>query len=50
MAKVTWEVAEPLPDPFEAVAGDLREYVVHLCTASNAGETEVPGIFVEFFR
>jgi hypothetical protein len=50
MAKVTWEVGKPQPNPFEAVAGDFREYVVHLCTASGAGETEIPGIFVEFFR
>jgi hypothetical protein len=26
MAKVTWEVAEPRPNPFEAVVGDFREY------------------------
>lgn len=50
MAKVTWEVSEPNPSAFEAIAGDFREYVVHLCTVSDAAESEIPGVFVEFFR
>ena len=27
---LVWKSAKPAPDPFEAVAGDLTEYQVHL--------------------
>ncbi len=50
MAKVTWKVANPAPDPFAAVVGDFRQYVVHLCTVSGASEPEVGEVFVELFR
>lgn len=33
MARVTWKHSEPAPNPFEGVAGDFTEYVVHLCEA-----------------
>lgn len=41
MAKLTWQHPRPAPNPFEAVADDLTEYEVHLCTArEHAGEDE----------
>jgi hypothetical protein len=50
MGNVTWEVAKPSPDPFAAVVGDFSEYVVHLCTVSDASDPEIAETFVEFFR
>ena len=50
MAKVTWQDGEPAPNPFEATSGDFREYVVHLCTVSEASEEEIHDLFVDFFR
>lgn len=50
MAQVKWEVAKPAPDPFAAIVGNFREYVVHVCSVSDASEAEIGNAFVEFFQ
>ncbi|MDC0603579.1 hypothetical protein OAP14_11290 [Aliiglaciecola sp.] len=38
---ILWEVGEPQPNPFEAIAGDLTEYVVHYASSESTTENNV---------
>lgn len=38
---ILWEVSESQPNPFEAIAGDLTEYVVHYASSESTTENNV---------
>jgi hypothetical protein len=43
-----WKVTPPRPNPFEAVAGDLTEYTVHLLTIERSDDAFLRDRFTEF--
>ena len=47
---LVWQSSAPAPDPFEAVAGDLTEYQVHLAQSAAVDLAEVEGAIVEVVK
>ena len=48
MRTVRWERPEAAPNPFDAYAGDHRDYLVRVCYASDVAEGEWREVFVPF--
>jgi hypothetical protein len=48
MAETSWIVSDPTPDPFAAICGDNRKYVVHFCEVSHLAESEWVDVFAGF--
>lgn len=50
MPRLKWKTSEPAPSPFDAVFGELYEYVVHFTTSKASHDDEIRADLSEIFR